>query len=181
MVKTMRHDNIKNIRTIFIIVAGAFATMCMISVFLIEFDQIVGFQEVFEIELPVYLKIERQSMFCGSRDNTEYIYRSVVAGDSNILMQCVMKLGLREESPVTYQGRRYNNKVPIKWWTLPSWTKTEDYKFYHTEVGMFGASSNSYYRIQAELTSNKLYLLKVGDLKTLRANLRKRGGIYMIY
>jgi hypothetical protein len=136
-------------------------------------DQLKGYKTVLKVELPVGVKCTHQRLNTTGRERMIYDYRLVLAGDIKSLLTFVRSLGLKEENLNNYHGDRYLDGGKEQWWDPPS-TKIAniEYRFFQKEQGVPNANGDFFCITQAELFHTNLYLIQIGDIKSLE-NVKK--------
>lgn len=143
-------------------------------------NKLVIYQDVLNIEIPEGTVILNQQTYAIGSASGVYTYWLVLEGETQNLMKVVGKLQLKEENILSYDGVRYmTSERTIPWWTPPSIGTNSNYRLFQYARRFSNGAQE--WRIQVELTSNKIYLVKVGRLKDLRECIKRRGGFYYLF
>jgi hypothetical protein len=139
-----------------------------------------GYQDVLEVDLPAGVKCTHQRLNTTGRNRTWYDFRGVLEGDNKALLSFVRLLNFQEENRVLYGEPRYMSAYQMKWWN-PSWNKGGEYRIFTRRTGtLYNVDGVPYIHNEVLLTSNQLFLVQVGDIKTVRKNFNNRVKLYFV-
>jgi len=142
-------------------------------------DQLAGYQDVFSESLPTGITIKHEFMYAPDLSRSVYTYYLLLHGNKTDLMSYINMLGLKEENLNIDHGSRYMNTISMRWWTPPSLATGNQYHLFQKKVDNLTPDKN--YRIQVELINEEIYLVKLGDLKSLRNKINKKGGVCRLF
>lgn len=140
------------------------------------FESSLGYSEVLQQELPEGIHCVGQQMNTSGRERRMYDYRVVFRGNTDVLLNFLELLELSEKDLGTYSGPRYMRKEPMAWWTPPSVTGEAGYRLFQKSTGRLNAPGERFLLVQAELATNRLYMVQFGDIETLESGIEGKQG-----
>ena len=138
---------------------------------------IADYTVVLRTELPKGCECVYQRLSATGKDRTIYSLSMVVQGKTNLLTALVGELGLEKTNQRQFPESRYINKNRFKdWYPVKESTINELLLFRKGGGGdpdEFGDLCS-----EAEIIDNKLYLVRIGTVESLKKSLKEKGGIY---
>jgi len=163
-----------------VVLIVAISTAICILMFLPSFlERNAGYRDVLRIELPNGVKCVAQVMNTSGRDRVRYDYWLLLQGDSEALLAYVKLLAMDEVDVAVVGGSGYMSGNRMKWWSPPSLSGKSGYRSFRKQhLGVPASEDSQFSMTRAELAGDKLYLLQVGDIKSLEGNMQNYPSLY---
>jgi hypothetical protein len=132
--------------------------------------------DVLGITIPREVVCVNHKLNMFGRERIIYDYRVLLRGDTRGLNECISLLDLKERDVAGYKEQEHlKRQSMMNWWNPPSADNRVTYRVFEQRTGKPNTEGGYYRHIVAELASNELYLLQVGDIASMQEQLRKAG------
>jgi uncharacterized protein YneF (UPF0154 family) len=133
--------------------------------------------EILNEKLSSKAKAVKCMLDAWGRERKYYSFYAVYQGNTNELFDITLMLNLKRvkmESKPLIDMNKYRSE---SWWNPPSISTNLNYVCFEKEIRDENAAPQKLLKCRAELISNTLFIQQVGDIKSLRKQLKKNSNL----